>query len=191
MPGRRTKRSAPTDLDDEETDLNFALVEWNENDIDLTPPTYKYSRSYSNVPIKICNSTTVQSASDKNFAYITERAAHLSRFNWCLSQPGHGHFIEASRDMAIQFEPSIICDTSQSCQNTMQERYSTPFIFDDLSKMATFCADTKLPSIQGYYAHCDNSVSDQQCSSDIKTHEQIIQSLKDRAGLEMIIIELA
>jgi hypothetical protein len=95
MPGRRTKRSAPTDVDDEETGLNFARVQWNENDIDLTPPTYKYSRSYSNVPIKICNSATVQSAFDKNFAYITETAARLSRFNWCLSQPGHGHFIEA------------------------------------------------------------------------------------------------
>jgi hypothetical protein len=88
MPGRRAKRSAPT-VDYEETEVNFARVEWNDKDIDLTPLTNKHSRSSSNFPTQICNSNTVQSASDKNFAYITETAARLSRFNWCLSQPGH------------------------------------------------------------------------------------------------------
>jgi hypothetical protein len=51
----------------------------------------------------------------------------------------------------------------------MQERYSTPFTFNNLAKMATFCANTKLPLIQGYYAHCDNPTTDQQGSSDINT----------------------
>jgi hypothetical protein len=190
MPGRRAKRAAPP-VDYEETEVNFARVGWNDKDIGLTPPTNKYSRSYSNFPIQICNSNTVQSASDKHFAYITKMAARLSRFNWCLSQPGHGHFIEASRNMALKFEPSIICDTTQSCRNTMQERYSTPFIFDNLVKMATFCASTKIPSIQGYYAYCDNPATDQQGSSDINTHEQIINSLKLCAGLKIIIIKLA
>ena len=76
--------------------------------------------------------------------------------------------------------------------STMLTRYSEPFIFDNLIKMAPFCSDNKIPSIQGYYAHYETSTTDKQGIQDIMTHEQILNSLKLRAGLEIvIIIELA
>lgn len=59
----------------------------------------------------ICKTGPVQSELEMDFSYITETAIRLSKLNWCLSQPGHGHFIEASQMVALQFEPIIICDT--------------------------------------------------------------------------------
>ena len=193
MPGRRSKRSTKlNELDDSETQVNFARVEWETSDeIDLTPPSNQYSRRYSNVPIDICNTGLVQAKSDMNFSYITETATRLSKFNWCLNQPGHGHFIEASQRMALQFEPTIVCDTDQSCRNTMQSRFSAPFIFDNLSKMDHFCSRNKLPSIQGYYAHCAMPPTTTEGILDLKQQESIINSLKKRASLEMIIFEMA
>jgi hypothetical protein len=153
MPGRRAKRTKMDDTDREGAGINFAYVEWEDHTIALTPPTNKDSRRYSNVPIMICDTTKVQKTSDRNFSYITETALRLSKFQWCRSQPGHGHFIKASRSLAIQFEPAIVCDTDQSCRNTMQTRYSSSYIFDSLERMATFCSNKPLPLIQGYYAN--------------------------------------
>jgi hypothetical protein len=192
MPGRRARSTNLRENDVAEAQADFARVEWEGNDeIDLTPPSNKHSRSYSNVPIDIYNTGVVQAKSDMNFSYITETALRLSKFNWCMNQPGHGHFIEASQRMALQFEPIIVCDTDQSCRNTMQSRFSAPFIFDDLSKMARFCSFDKIPSIQGYYTHCAQPNNTTEGILDLKLQESIIDSLKKRAGLEMIIFEMA
>jgi hypothetical protein len=88
----------------------------------------------------------------------------LSKFHWCmLSQPGHGHFIKASCNVALQSEPSIVCNADQElCPSAMQTRYSVPFVFDNLIKMATFCSKNKITSMQGYYAHCDKPATDKQ-----------------------------
>jgi hypothetical protein len=120
MPRRRAKRTKTEDTDEESAEINFAQFEWEDHMIHITPPANKESRHYLKVPFMICNAPEVQKASDKNFAYITETALCLSKFQWCLSQPGHGHFIEASRSLGIQVKPTIIYDTDQSCRNTMQ-----------------------------------------------------------------------
>jgi hypothetical protein len=104
MPGCRAKRTKMDDADREGAEINLAHVKWEDHRIDLTPPTNKDSRRYSNVLIIICDTTKVQEILDRNFSYITETTlVRLSKFQCCLSQPGHGHFIEASRSLSIQF----------------------------------------------------------------------------------------
>jgi hypothetical protein len=78
MPGRRAKRTKMDDTDQESAEINFARVEWEDQIIDITPPTNKDSRRYSNAPIMICDAPEVQKASNKNFAYITETALYAS-----------------------------------------------------------------------------------------------------------------
>jgi hypothetical protein len=92
MPGIRAKRTKMDDADREGAEINFAHVGWEDHTIDLRPPTNKHSRRYLNVPIMICDTTKVQETSDRNFSYITETALCLSKFQWCLSQPGHSRF---------------------------------------------------------------------------------------------------
>ncbi len=81
MPGHIAEQSVTTDMDEETAELDFARFEWQKEDIYVTPPTNKDFRSYSNVPIiRICSTSLVQPAYDKNFAYITQTAARLSKF---------------------------------------------------------------------------------------------------------------
>jgi hypothetical protein len=144
MPGRRSKRTKPDDYHDQATGLNLAQVEWSQEPIDVTPASNRLSRQISNVPVQICETKIVQQPSKKHFSYVTETAVRLSTSKWCLSQPGHGHFIKASKSSSIKFEASIICDTDQSCRNTMQTRFSVPFVFDSIERMADFC-DSRPP----------------------------------------------
>jgi hypothetical protein len=96
-----------------------------------------------------------------------------------MTQPGHDHFINASQNTTLKFEP------------TMQTCYLAPFIFNNLIKMAIFCSREKIRSIQGYYAHCDKPATDRQGIQDITAHKQITNSLKLHTGLKIILIELA
>jgi hypothetical protein len=73
----------------------------------------------------------------------------------------------------------------------MQTRYSSSLIFDLLEKMATFCSNKPLPSIQGYYANCKEPCDDQRGIRSLKTHQQIISSLKQRANLKIIVIKIS
>jgi predicted phosphatase len=57
--------------------------------------------------------------------------------------------------------------------------------------MASFCDDHNLPFIQGYYINLDSRKDEIQTIQELKTHEQIIASLKRKANLEMIVIQLS
>jgi hypothetical protein len=154
MPGRRSKSIKLYVDDGSAPSVNLAFVEWLEDTIDITPPSSKFARKSCNIHLHIVSTTTVQSPSTKHVSYIRNTAVQLSRFNWCLSQPSHGHFIKASPAINVHFDPTIVCDTSQSCRNTMQTRYKSPFIFESLPLMADHCSNNTLPLFQGYYANC-------------------------------------
>jgi hypothetical protein len=192
MPGRRSKRTKMIQESLEPTaGLDLAQVIWENESIDVTPPSNKLSRKYANIPIQICETGKLQEPSKKHFSYITETAVRLSTFKWCLSQPGHGHFIEASQSASIRFEPIMICDTDQNCRNTMQSRFASPFIFESISKMASFCDTHDMPFVQGYYINLDSPKDDYSRTQELKIHEQIIASLKTRANLEIIVIQIS
>ena len=187
-PGRRAKiprSEIPTNMG--ASDINLAQVEFINEPTDLTPPTNKYRRSISNYPVTICRSDTVQSPSKKNFSYITETAVNISRFRWCLSEPGHGHLIEESKTASINFEATIVCETNLSARNTMQSRYSAPFVFDALEKLSEFCANGDLPTIQGYYAQLNEPPTPHSGDQAMKQHEMIVSCLKRRARLQIAI----
>jgi hypothetical protein len=101
MPGRRSKRPKPTIEDEGAPSVNCAHVEWLEDPacIDITPPMNKVARQYTNIPVDIIPTNQVQPSLIEQtlVLYHKDRCpVNLSVFNWCLSQPGHGHFIEAS-----------------------------------------------------------------------------------------------
>jgi hypothetical protein len=100
-----------------------------------------------------------------------------------LSQPGHGHFIEASKAININFEPTIVCDTNQSCKSTTQMKYESAFIFESTAQMAEFCSNGILPFIQGYYDNCSLSEFNNPDVHNLKIHETIISALQSRANL--------
>jgi hypothetical protein len=126
----------------------------------------------------------------KHFSYITETAVPLSTSKWCLSQPGHGHFIEAIKLASIKFKAAIICNTDQSCCNTMQTQFSVPSIFDLIERMAESCDSQDLSLIQGYYIHIDSNKSKSIRAQELKIHEKSIASLRRKSNLEAIIIQL-
>ena len=189
MPGRKSKRQKINEYPIGE--LNLANVEWSHDSIDVTPTSNKIARQCSNIPVRICQTQSIQQQSKKHFSYITETAVRRSTFKWALSQPGHGHFIEASNSSSIKFEPVIVCDTDQNCRNTMQTRYSSPFIFESLHKMASFCENQEMPYIQGYYIHLDSKKDEITSIQELKIHEQIISNLKHKGNLEMIVIQMS
>jgi hypothetical protein len=192
MPGRRSKRPKPTIEDGGAPSVNFAHVEWLEDPacINITPPTNKLARQYANIPVDIISTSQVQQSSNKHWSYITKAAVNLSVSNWCLSQPGHGHFIEASRAININFHPTIVCNTNQSCRSTMQTRYESAFIFESTTQMAEFCSNGNLPFVQGYYANCRVSEYNNNNVQDLKVHEKVISALLSRANLQIFVVEL-
>jgi hypothetical protein len=56
--------------------------------------------------------------------------------------------------------------------------------------MATFCETKDLPFIQGYYINLDSKEDAIKSIQELKIHEQIISSLKNRANLETIVIQM-
>jgi hypothetical protein len=140
MPGRRAKiPRSEIETEMGASELNLAQVEFPNEPMDITPPTNKYRRQITNYPVSICRAKTVQEPSKKNFSYITETTVNLSTFRWCLSEPGHVHFIEESKTASLNFEPVIVCDSNLSARNTMHSRYTTPFLFDSIDKLYEFC----------------------------------------------------
>jgi hypothetical protein len=148
MPGRRSKRQKTND--EPVAGLNLVNVEWNQEPINLTPSSNKIARQYSNVPVSICETKSVQQPSKKHFSYITETSVRLSTHKWALSQPGHGHFIEASKSASMIFEPVIVCDTDQNCRNTMQMRFSSPFIFGVVLRQSRFAIHSRILHSSGF-----------------------------------------
>jgi hypothetical protein len=73
----------------------------------------------------------------------------------------------------------------------MQTCYSSSFIFDLLKKMAQSCSNKAMPTIQLYCANCGEPCNNQTGIQSIKTHQQIILSLKQRANLEIIVIKMS
>jgi hypothetical protein len=85
----------------------------------------------------------------------------------------------------------IVCDTDQDCRNTMQTRFLSPFIFGSISAMASCCDTDELPFVQGYYIHLDSHNDDYTTTQELKIHEQIISSLRTKANLEIIVIQIS
>jgi hypothetical protein len=194
MPGRRSKRTktaASTQLDDLPAELNLANIDWqHEPTIDVTPLSNRAPRHLANIPLSIQETATGQHKSDKHFAYIAETALRISTTCWCLSQPGHGHIIQAHQASDIPFTAIIACDTDQSCRNTLQERYHVPVIFGKLSVMLNFLSSDRVPVVQGYYAHCDLPSTTSEITKQLSLHENIITQLQQRAKLEIFVLEL-
>jgi hypothetical protein len=189
MPGQRAKRCKLKEVEPI-AGLNLVNVEWNQDSIDITPALKKLAQQYCNIPIHICQTDIVQQQSKKHFSYITETAVRLGTTKWALSQPGHDHFIEAGNSNAIKFEPVLICDTDQKFLKTMQSRFLTPFIFESINKMASFCDTHELPFIQGYFIHLDSCEDPLKIIYNLKIQEKIISSLKTKANLEMIVMQI-
>jgi hypothetical protein len=172
MPERRAKRAKEPETPMPDSSVNFAKAEFLEEPIDLTPSTFDVDRPFMNIPVCIVETGIVQSQSNKYFAYATEAAVHLKCSTWCLSQPGHGHFIQASRESAIKFEAVIICGTDANCHiSTMQSQYKVPFIFNSTSALVDHCDHENLPIINGYFAQLDATNNIHHAVRDLKTHE--------------------
>jgi hypothetical protein len=58
MPERRSKRAKTSDKE-QAIGLNLANVEWSQDSIDLTPTSNKFTRQYSNVPVRTCKTRSV------------------------------------------------------------------------------------------------------------------------------------
>jgi hypothetical protein len=191
MPGSRSKTSKPYDYHNQAVGLNLAQVKGSQEAIDVTSASNKLSCQMSNMPVHICETKIVQQPSKKHFSYINKTAVPRSTSKWCLSQPGHGRCIKASKLALIDLEAIIVYDTDQSCWNTMQTRFSSPFIFDLAEKMATFCNSQDVPFIQGYFIHIDSNKNESNRIQELKFCVKIIASMHCKANLEIIIIQLS
>jgi hypothetical protein len=102
-----------------------------------------------------------------------------------LSEPGHGHCIEQTKTASICFEATIVCEKDQSACNTMQNRYSSPFIFNTLDKLSKVCKTGDLPTMQGYYAYLSEPNTPNSEIQAMQQHENIVSTLKQRARLQI------
>jgi hypothetical protein len=73
----------------------------------------------------------------------------------------------------------------------MHTRFLSPFIFGSISAMASFCDTNELPFVQGCYIHLDTHKDDYTTTQELKIHEQVISSLKTKANLEIIVIQIS
>jgi hypothetical protein len=58
-------------------------------------------------------------------------------------------------------------------------------------KLSTFCDTHDLPFVQGYYIHLDSQKDELKSIPELKIHEQIISSLKNKANLEMVVFQIS
>jgi hypothetical protein len=209
MPGMRMKRQKTTDSELNAATSTILNVEWDYDVIDVTPELVDNDiRILSNVPVIINTVQHCQPASKHHFSYVTESAVALTKFRWCLSQPGHGHFIEASRMAAINFEVAIAYDSDPAARTTIQERFGAKQIFSSLSELSNFIGTTtnrdeltttvgakddrvqSLPIIHGYYAHVNELSNQRSTSTEIHQHINIIFSLAQTSHLQVFCLEV-
>jgi hypothetical protein len=115
-PGRRSKRPKIAEDKDQadshnRATIDFANINWHSHaPVDIAPE-HEVDRQLLNLPIQFTETGILQSASRLNFSFMATTAQLLHKFSWCIHQPGHGHFLEQSRQMAIPYSIAIAAES--------------------------------------------------------------------------------
>jgi hypothetical protein len=116
----------------------------------------------------------------------------LHKFTWCIHQPGHGHFLEQSRDMAVPaYSLAIAAESNAEARGTLQTKYAVPVIVEKLSDLHRHCTTCKLPNLDGYYGRVVEPDDDRLSGAQqAKLHSDIIAIMKQRVNLKIVALEL-
>jgi hypothetical protein len=124
-PGRRSKRPRISEEEDQADSpncatINFANINWHAYaPVDITPK-HEVDRQLLNLPIQFNETGILQSASRLNFSFMATTTQLLHKFSWCMHQPGHGHFLEQSRQMAIPYSIAIAAESDAAARSTLK-----------------------------------------------------------------------
>jgi hypothetical protein len=132
----------------------------------------------------------VQPKSRHHFAYIGEIAQRLQSTSWILYEPKFGHFLQASRQLALQFEACIATKSDATCRNVLQTYWKIPTIHKSLLKTIEHLAATiKPPAIQGFYASISEELHSTQQKSFFHQQYTLFDLLRTRSQLQVAIFE--
>jgi hypothetical protein len=189
MPGRRTK-IAQTDTDDDVIlqEINLANVM---NPYETASPTMFETDIVGlvNVAIRFTDTLTLSAKSKFNNAYVTTSAMQYKEFGWCLHEPRHGHFIKQSRNLAIPFQPILICDSDQASRSTMLNHHKSTTVRSDISQLLLHIKNEDLPTIDGYYGMISNTAIESETHL-AKQHVEIVLTLQKKVKLKILILEV-
>jgi hypothetical protein len=163
-PGRRSKKARfeevaePVDPPNKAT-IELANIDWHQQaPVDVTTE-HDVDRQLLNLPIQFTETGVLQSASRLNFSFMATTTQLIHKFSWCIHQPGHGHFLEQSRHMAIPYSMAIAAESDAAARSTLQTEYSVPVIVEKLSDLLNHCQSCKLPTIDGYYGRIEQETN--------------------------------
>jgi hypothetical protein len=120
MLGRRSKKPRPSVAAEHTNEVNLATVDWlSSTPVGITTEE-EDSKSWTNIPIRFQETGKIQPASKLNFTFMASTTTLLNKFTWCIHQPGHGHFLEQSRDMAVPYSLTIAAESDAEARSTLQ-----------------------------------------------------------------------
>jgi hypothetical protein len=154
LPGRQIKKTRYEE--ENPATVNLANIVFDNNLEELVFEHHlpiELHTTLNQIPIVFHSTMQVQPKSRHHFAYIGEIAQRLQSTSWILYNPKFGHFLQASRQLALQFEACIATKSDATCRNFLQTYWKIPTIHESLSKTIEHLAATiEPPAIQGYYA---------------------------------------
>jgi hypothetical protein len=154
LPGCRIKKTRYEE--ENPATVNLADIVFDNNSEELVFEHHlpiELDPTLNQIPIVFHLTKQVQPKSRHHFAYIREIAQRLQSTSRILYEPKVGHFLQASRQLAVQFEACIATEIDATCQNVLQTYWKILTIHETLSKTIQHLAATiGPPAIQGKYA---------------------------------------